>query len=722
MRKPHPSLRSVFEQGIARLMLIVGGTFAQIARYPRISNADLVLYLDVHKELRSISLAPSTLHLALARGETLGTLMKGHYSDDSEQGKYILKFLQERPAADLDTGLAQFRPAGNVASKKLIDAEAFRRFLQELVFEPLILLHNGSITKVELSVWASAAGGTGGPAGGPVAAAIADLFRDFYDASIDIRYHRAGGLSFIGLGPRVSANTWATTRQDVDFICDPRRAVSEVRSVMFFELPMLGANRSLRDSFALQMAQALNASSVRRILDIAAPNDAVASKLGATTIVGLSFWNELPRELIAATAARRYTSGLRRLLLRPSEHIVRDLELALTNTSTSARCTAGDLLKRIQKAGGQEPPDLEEDCLHVSLNYNTVRISAEVNPGTRINLASGWRKLYADPCKVESEFAKKLSVLKAIAASLELELHRRRSRLEEVQVTQGRAKTQLREVLNEFFPQGWKRFSSLFEDPRKRNARFKTRVETARRAAAEALTLEAEVAALDRVQEELSKDLTEETRRIESLIEMLAGATPTSAEENKPAVEVADLDDVLPRLLSLAIEKPINRGSLIETLASCTLRVTEAGLAQIVRSPEVSLATIAHRLVREEPPVRSPHWGGKEPLSPGEVVVVLPPVSSSAQDALEKHVRALTSSGQQVQVAWCDTSEAGANVVHLELRKPLNSSEIFTPFIARQEQVIKEAGELPLYLELSPEVQGPDNGAPQEKVFPKNPR
>ena len=65
--------------GVLRILLLVGGTFQSLARYLHSAAADLVLYLDCPAELDSIPVQDGVLRLALASGQTVGTLV----GDDS---------------------------------------------------------------------------------------------------------------------------------------------------------------------------------------------------------------------------------------------------------------------------------------------------------------------------------------------------------------------------------------------------------------------------------------------------------------------------------------------------------------------------------------------------------------------------------------------------------------------------------------------------------------
>ena len=109
--------------------------------------------------------------MVLAAGKTLASLFEG--LPDNAHGKQVREFLKSLPGVDLNTGLAQLPLAGIRAAEMLVATPGFQALLQD-VYSKVKIIHNGTVEAVELDVWSSGCGGTGGPGGGPLAKKIAD--------------------------------------------------------------------------------------------------------------------------------------------------------------------------------------------------------------------------------------------------------------------------------------------------------------------------------------------------------------------------------------------------------------------------------------------------------------------------------------------------------------------------------------------------------------------
>ncbi|HTE91828.1 MAG TPA: hypothetical protein VK639_22990, partial [Terriglobales bacterium] len=96
------SARSPLIKGVARILIIVGGTFQNLVRHLKAAAADLVLYVDVSSELSSARPRKDVRLLALAPGETLGTLLRGGGGTKALKDLYA-----SRPGINLENGLGQ---------------------------------------------------------------------------------------------------------------------------------------------------------------------------------------------------------------------------------------------------------------------------------------------------------------------------------------------------------------------------------------------------------------------------------------------------------------------------------------------------------------------------------------------------------------------------------------------------------------------------------------
>ena len=196
MRRPRTS-------GVARIVVLIGGTCAEMARWLKSLAADVVLWIDVQSELEKVKAAPGVIRLVLAPGQTLDSLFEG--VPESKYLEKIREFLKSRPGVDLLMGLGQARFAGLRAAEMLVATPEFRAVLQN-IFSTVMIIHNGTIEKVEIEQFSSGCGGTGGPSGGPIVAELAKYYREHHRAVVHVRFNRAGSLSFEGLGDAVHDN------------------------------------------------------------------------------------------------------------------------------------------------------------------------------------------------------------------------------------------------------------------------------------------------------------------------------------------------------------------------------------------------------------------------------------------------------------------------------------------------------------------------------------
>jgi hypothetical protein len=190
--------------------------------------------------------------------------------------------------------------------------------------------------------------------------------------------------------------------------------------------------------------------------------------------------------------------------------------------------------------------------------------------------------------------------------------------------------------------------------------------------------LEAEIELLRSVRNQVQAEVENERRRVESVSNLLLRFSPAHGNRGAAWVEISPLETVLADLLRLALD--YDEDEVLRVLGSCAERVTLAGLAAIAGAAEPTAAAIAHKLVREEPPVVAPPWGADLRLVRGRAITVLPPVASHVEEAVREQAVFLH---KDAEVVCADTAEAGANIVRLEFHEPRSANDILTQFYDR---------------------------------------
>ena len=115
-----------------------------------------------------------------------------------------------------------------------------------------------------------------------------------------------------------------------------------------------------------------------------------------------------------------------------------------------------------------------------------------------------------------------------------------------------------------------------------------------------------------------------------------------------------------------------------------------AGLAAIAGAAEPTAASIAHKLIRQEPAIVAPPWGADIRIVRGRTITVLPPVAIHVEEAIRQQATFLD---KNAVVVSADTAEAGANIVRLEFHEPRSADDVLTQFY---DHAYREAGQNPV--------------------------
>jgi hypothetical protein len=671
--------------GVARIALVVGGTHQGLVRHARSAAADLMLYVDVPNELSAARPGKGVLRQALVPGETLGSLVKHGCSPA------VHRLHSTRPGVNLEIGLGQLRAIGKLAGENLFANGEFERFTVAQLFDPLMIQHNGAIQQVEITVFASAAGGTGSPLGPMIANAIKEVFVDRLDAVVSVNYLRAGSLTFLSLGPRVHANAAAAVDEDLAYLCATDQHEREVRSTLFFEAPMVKDRKSERDGFILEFSQALRARAVREILDRRSPNAALDSPLGTVRILRASRWNALSPRRIAGEMARQYLPELQQIRntgATPGQ--VRGIEVVLQSSPAPGFLQIAEVRSVMSRAGKVAPPGLLEICLTAPEVYPGSMVTIQMN-SDRVQLEEDFQMRFGTSAFTAAEFVEKLGALAGIRGALEAEISAVAGRTQVVERKLGRVKSLLEQQMQHLYPvRFWNRVVASLGNPQSRLQVFFTLVNNGRELLRDEARLKAQAGALHAMLSKVCREIEREQARLDQLIQFLARHRPASvADAATGCVELVPLEVMLPELLEVLWQSSAE--ALAERLASGVERVTLAGLAEITGASDATPEAVAAALVLKAPPHQAPVWGGKIPLTVGRTILVLPPVAEGVETAVGEAVARFDGDSVVVQA---DCAQAGVNVLGIEVREPQARSEIFTSFYNKAIETARKDPEL----------------------------
>ena len=602
--------RRTAKKNCARVVVICGGTFLSLGRYLSSAGADIVACFDVPDELDAADLRKDVVTVRLAEGETLGTLVAEGCSPE------FRTFYLRRPGVNLGNGLGQLRKVGQLVIAKLLKDPRFRRLLNEEIFTPLLVKHNGQLDQVEIVVCSSAAGGTGGPIGPAVARELAQLFEDNTEAVIQINLLRVGSLSYVGLGERIHQNVGAGLAEDVTYVLSGKRHPREVRILTALELPMVGNQKDERDQFVVQLVQALQADDTQEIMKRLAPNRALDTPLGTARILQPAWWQPLSDRSIAAEVAQHFLPQFERMSrIGPQQGVVESVHLKLIEDKNTAATSLEELVSRARTAGGVQPEGFMEACLATGASYVSATVHVKIHQRSSQNLSQTLRVVFSAPPTSVKEHSAKLATMKAARASIHHEVTLRRGRIAPLDRRQRQNLAELRQVFRRLFPKNLlDKFLAKLSNPNAVMVRFKNAVTEIRRDGDELARLKVELAALESVCAQLDDELQAEQRRLERAVHVLnvirtrqRGAGP------ERLVDVGSLDSVLAELLEAVRSHDGDSDNLLRLFGSCARGVTLSGLAQITGAAQPRAVDVAERLTRGKPTVEAPVGGARNP-------------------------------------------------------------------------------------------------------------
>lgn len=680
---PAPFPNHGFVQGVARVLVVVGGALASLVRWPGAANVDELIYFDVPDEIDAARAHKRVKCFRIIGRETVMTLLNSVSSDHE-----LAEYLRGLPAVSLRAGLAQLRMLGVLVGLKLQKDRHFKNFIQE-VFESVSRRHNGVLHEVHIAFAGSGAGGT---AAGLIRmlGALPRIFLDQSEAIVNVRILRVGSLTYAGLGPHVQHNLPPTALGDLTWYLARDRHPRETRSLTLTELPLVGGSRELRDEVALQAVQARQSASTRLTVALGAVNWTMAEhRLGGVELVRPAYHNPMTETEVAAEVCRQFAPQIHDILATPADRQRVGEVTFRTQRHTSHLASVEALVERAREAfRNPKPDDFEDACHEVPRLTGTGEVILQGHRGP-LGTAGRLEEAVSAPCKSESDFRDRLSLLRGIEESFRNAAAKREKALTGLETRRQEAKVALRKAIDSIWPMGpvgkiRKRFASpaTLLDVNLSNA-----IAQWREASATYDTVKQERDILIGAIEMVRNCAKEFTGRLSRLLKAANGEYTEETAGPTALVEAGDLDDVLAE----AHHADENNETLRSLLAGSVRSVTLAGLSMIVGAKSSRPDAII-RAIATGAPHESPWWSGCEPAGPGLRIVVIPPVEP---DAWRDLIRAKEQDKDARYVLkMADTTVGSINVLQMDVHACSAVDEVITPRIRTilEEEILPNSG------------------------------
>lgn len=651
------------KQDTVEIGLVVGGNLQAVLKHGSRFGQTLVLAADVRGEHASaLPDGPSEGIVLVPLGEvaTVRALLNGAPED-------VRHALERFPGVSLAGGLGQLLAVGWLAARHLLQSREFQKWLTSELPDYLLRVHGGRVRVVVIRVEHSAAGATGAGAACVLADALASVFRQ-RGIRTSIRVHVCGSMSYVELGPRIHANTAATTGKWVVYTADSDCPETESRSLTLTELPPTGKDKTTRDNYAVLDAQARGSQEAREYLDRFGANRISRSKLGAVDIHHLGIWGPFSAMIIAENIAPIYMEAINTLLATlPSPTAIQNL-----NMEIRAEPRDVELVHLIFDT----IHELSEDALLAAVGRAPYRYQVEVvadtSSGGQIRLSRA-AEIFGVAAESPEEFSLRLGLFLAAEKTLVSQSRLTSIEVEELSAAHREAEAALLTAATRVLRQRWwdvgRWFASdegLEDDFCETAMQFREVCDRSLKAQA---VHDAVIGALSQVRNEIAH-LRQRLMHVQSLLRPLL---PKSPEPPAQLVLPVELGQVLPRLLSLG-----DTDAAMRVLASAVAACTVAGLANLVRT-DPRLEDVVARLATGQPVLEAPPWGGRDILLvKPQRILVLPPLEP---DVARKLRADFLSQGSDRELAIADTAVGGVGIVEIRVFHPEDVEDVITPFL-----------------------------------------
>lgn len=308
------------KNGQVRAAVIIGGTYQSAARHlPEISGVpfDAILVSDVKEEVKQAGIdlsQPGFFSISPKDTDQIGVLISsiGRQKDRVSQLIYEALDGQESDATE---GLAQVPAIGREALLRQCDVA--RATIREF-WNYLRTVAGGAITKCEIYMFVSLAGGTGCGQWLLMDSLLREQFPEHaHNATLSLRYVFTDGGSYLGCGPRVENNGAAGAARVLAKVYNDRdKGDNENTFYHLMTLPLVGTDKMARDLYVRQSVAMLMSPDYRGMNARIGANQSTTTrqKTGKMFIHRFTHFGEITEVDLIASVARRFKPDVESLL------------------------------------------------------------------------------------------------------------------------------------------------------------------------------------------------------------------------------------------------------------------------------------------------------------------------------------------------------------------------------------------------------------------------
>lgn len=660
------------------VLLIQGGSNLAIVKHATLWPTGLVIGIDVPNEIERVLPAPLPDHFypfPLAPGHTAQTLAKNADARTREA-------ISNLAAMNAAFGLGQWRGIGVLAMDRLLKSPEMKRFLNETLLDTLVQMSGGVLEHVQIIAKGGVSGGTASAAILQMARSLADAVTCRTGATVAVSVELIGPTSFVGLGPRVWKNAAAGVVDAVAYATEKDHHEREVRLLTLVELPPVGRDRATRDRLMLEVEQAKQCPEVRRILDTAAPNQALDTPFGNVKVWQVDHFHALdPRFDLAPDIAGPYADEIRKVAsdVRPQTGLV----TGVTLKEERADLPRASIVTIVACAQTSRPEQLIDAIVEPGFT-STVAIAASLRSGETLSLDDA-ATIWASPPNTSGEARRRLILQQSLLSTLDHEESVAKGRLEQLTREWAFLEQQVRKAAAALRPPSLlSRIRYATASPAQRVERLRSLATNLRNAVDRTHQVSAQIVGLQRARQQVANETEQLRASLERIAIRLDASVPHSERRrNNPLVIPKDIDQVYPVLCQL--QGDVDDASLYHILVAAVSTVTLAGLAKITAAEPTRLDIVARHIADGSSlAAAGPPWGGQPRPLNGLRIHVIPP---SAPEIAEKLQRLIHDRDSHCHVAVAEQMPASINCLTLHVHNVQDFGEdVLTKLLRRSLQ------------------------------------
>lgn len=659
-------------QGHCGILVLPGGNNAAMLQYQPLLDHEVVIPIDAPNELAHNlpNPLPATVKaFPLGQGHTAKTLA-------ARASPSIQDCISNAAGMDAEAGLGQLRAVGFLAARRLLRSRDMRRFLRQGLFDTLVQRCGGIPDHIVIEGKGSLAGGTASAIVFLVAFALARALLKTSDSTISVTLTLTGGLTYSGCGRRVHTNTAAAIVDALGFALR-RHHPRMICSLRLMELPPVGTDCETRARHMLEVEQAVQVETLRKILDQNAPNNSLNGPLGNVTLWQSGYFEPLhPRFHVARDIAPEFCRDLRQAIAesKPDPSSVERLPL----TVRSEQLPREDLETLAERIPISDPDELlatatlPGEKLHLTVN-------AVLRSGEVLSLSEPQTAWSISPSTLREARERLIVQLSCIDATRS-EIARLQAELTQADDQCQLAEHEFARAVRKLQRRGlwsWLRRALLGAD--QRPPHLGALVRDVRATSDQVRQLQSVLAAFKNAlrQVEIERDYI--VLRIKTIIDRLDALVPRSHGQHEQTTVVArHIDTVLKELWR--IDDRVTDDQVAKLLLRAVARVTMHGLAIIVGAESGRLEAIANQIAHCRFAAETPPWAGKPRLQEGLQVHVLPPVAPETADKLKEMIHELSPNST---IAVAEQMPASINCVTLRITTVDHVQEVLPNYLRR---------------------------------------